>query len=343
MAKTNYGKYVVPVLMLAILVAVVGFGTGYFKAPTLAFSVAGNGTPVVAPTPETPAGLVGTCESSTALSLTPNVFDQTAGNETTNRNADYNVLYYFNGTYNSSGAAGTALTTVPVNTKVDLYFIDKTTAATTAYGFVDSVQMGCQNQTYSKAKGMRTGALTVTMYDMLTGDPTANTITATTAFGAGETMQWRWHLRSSTVNTRFGTVEGGAEHLLVIDYNNLIELAPTVSGVSDGTFSTASVPNGHSSVAVVTSATTSTAYLIKTGKLANLGSMFIEGSVAALSSTANPASVDGNVGFTLYDKQLFQNANGTWTTAFTATSTSGDKSSGNDLGRANTTDTFHIT
>ena len=289
--------------------------------------------------PGPPAGILGTCESSTALTLTYNVFDENPLNQSVSRNADYNVSYYFDGEFAGVvTSAGQISTVVPVNTKVDLFLTDNTDVnGTNAYGFSDSVQMGCRSQSIAVTKGMRTGALTSTMFDISSGTQTVNTVGATTAFGAGATLDYEWFNKVSTVNTRFGTTEGGAKALFVMDYNPSVEKAPTVTEVSSGTFAISTVPNGHVSNQVVSTATTSVAYLITTDRLSQLRSLSIKGQLTALTASSNPTSADGNVGFTLYDSQMYQDDSTMWVVGFR------DVNDGIDKGRANITDTFHVT
>lgn len=335
MAKNNIKLLIYATLAVALL-ALVGVGLMFFDGFGQGQLFAVTPTQLL-DQPGPPVGILGTCESSTDLTLTYNVFDENPLNQGTSRNADYNVSFYFDGTFaGSTATAGEISTIVPVNTKVDLFLTDNTDAnGTNAYGFSDSVQMGCRSQSVAVTKGARTGALTSAMFDVSSGTDTANTVGAATAFGAGATLDYKWFNKVSTVNTRFGTTEGGAKALLVMDYNPAVEKAPTVTEVSDGTFAISTVPNGHVSNQIVSSATTSTAYLITTDRLSQLRSLSIKGQLTALTASSNPTSADGNVGFTLYDSQLYQDDSTLWVVGFR------DINDGIDKGRANITDTFH--
>lgn len=318
------------VALLALAgVGLIMFGGGQLFAVTPTQQIDQPGPPITA---------LGTCESSADLTLTYNVFDENPLNQSTSRNADYNVHYYFNGTFvGITDSAGQISSVVPVNARVDLYFIDATEAGTTAYGFSDTIQMGCQNQAISVPRGMLTGGLTSTMYDISTGLPTANAVGTPTAIGAGGTIDFEWFNKVSTVNTRFGTTEGGAKALLVMDYNSLIEMPPVITELNAGTFEISTVPNGHTSTAVVSSATSSIAYLITTDNLSQLRSLSIKGQIRTLTASSDPTGTDGNVGFTLYDSQMYQNDATLWVVGFR------DVNDGTDKGRANVTDEFHVT
>jgi hypothetical protein len=293
-----------------------------------AFSVA-NGQLTTQPQAQDPS-TVQTCEGSASLSLTYNIFDETPGNQTTSLNSDYNVVYYENGQYKGMVAAGTAITTVP-NATLTLYAIDND-ATHDVYGFSDVVTMGCASQTKAAVKGMQDSALTVAMYDISAGTDTENTATAVTALGAGEGIDAKWFVKASTSQARYGTTEGGAKALFVVDYNSLVYKQPIVTSVDGGTASIDVVPNGHVATAVTDNANTSVAYVITTNNLANLQNIQVYWQAEALTGSTNP---DSNVGVTLYDSEMYQNDAGQWVVDFR------DADSAADLGEANQTDLFY--
>jgi hypothetical protein len=317
------------IIAIVLVLALVAVGLGVVKLP---FSVAGAGQLTQQPTNVTTA--VGTCETSASLALVYNIFDETAGNSTTALNSDYNVIYYFGTSYAGNVAAGSSIS-VPTNTKVTLYAVDAT-GAHDVYGFSDSVDMICSGQTLSKTKGMQDSATTVVMYDTSTGIETANAAATPVTLGAGNAAVGQWYVKASTAQARFGTTEGGAKALLVIDYNSLIYKQPTVTSVEGGSASLDVIPNGHNTTAVTGDATSSVAYLISTNNLANLNAIKVNFQAQALTAATNPAATDGNIGVTLYDSELYQNTNGQWVVGFRNADTSAD------LGEANATDTFHV-
>jgi len=327
--KTNT-KYLFGGIIALLLVALLA-QSGVITLP--AFSVS-NGQLITQPQ-EQDLSVVQTCEGSASLTLTYNIFDETAGNQTTSLNSDYNVVYYENGVYKGMVAAGTAISTVP-NATLTLYAIDGD-ATHDVYGFSDVVQMGCGSQTQASIRGMQDSALTVVMYDMSTGIAVANTAAATTTLGAGEGIDAQWYLKASTAQARYGTTEGGAKALIVLDYNSLVFKQPEIMSVEGGTAVRDVVPNGHIATSVTgSSANASVAYIVTTENLANLNSIKVNWRAEALTGTTNASTADGNVGITVYDSEMYQNDAGAWVVGFR------NADDGTDLGETNQTDVFYV-
>jgi hypothetical protein len=316
-----------------ILIVVIAVGAlfmgGVLQMPALSI---GQGQWTTQPQPQAPA--LQTCEGSAALSLTYNIFDSSPGNQTTSLNGDYNIIVYENGSYKTMVSAGSAISTVP-NATLTLYAIDDA-GDSTVYGFSDVVQMQCNSITKSEPKGMTSSTLTPVMYDMSTGSQVANTAGAPTTLGAGQGPNGKLYVSVTTPNARFGTTEGEAMVLVVMDYNSLIYKQPAITSVEGGTATIDVVPNGHIPTAVTAHGTGSVAYLIETDRLSNLNNLSINFRAETLTALTNPAATDGNVGITLYDSEMYQSAAGPWVVGFRNMDT------GDDLGRANVTDVFHV-
>jgi len=324
---SKYDKIII-VLVVIMIAVVAGSSMGYLHLP----QAIGGG----ANTTQPEQASVATCEQSTSLNLSNNVFDSTPGNQSTSLNSDYNILYFFGSNYAGSVAAGTQITGIPSGTTVTLYAISGTKlgVGTTAYNFSKVVQMGCKSDTVMLS-GAEQSAITSAMYDISTGTDVANSSTAATAVGAGQTAKAKLYVQASTANKRYGTTELGAKVLAVFDYNNLDWKQPVVDSVDGGTAVLDVVPNGHSNNAVTADGTASVAYLVTTNNLVNNGSVTIKFHADALTATTNPTAADGNIGVTLYDSQMYQKLDGTWVVGFR------NADSGTDLAATNATKVFY--
>lgn len=338
MAKQKISGAMWIVIILLIVAVLFGAGILQYGAGGISFSLAGAGQgSTLQPSQQTSPNLVKTCEQSTSLSFTPTVLDKTPGYTGSDLSSDYNVVYFVNGQGGTTVNAATSITGVPTNSRVLLYLIDKD-ATHDVYGSSYAFDMGCTPKgVINIPQGMQDASLTTVVYDTTSGTETANTATAMTTLGAGATARGQLFVRADTARAYYGTSEGGSAALLSIDYNSSVYKKPMIASIVGGSASDyTGTPVNHTVTSVVTTATQTAYYLISTDNLANGNSIAVNWYVDPLTATSNPSGADANIGFTLFDSELYLRSNGDWEVGFT------NADDGSALGETDATDIFYV-
>ena len=331
--KNNYNKIFMVIGGGAILILVLIF-LGWLNMPTL--NVLGDGTKDSPnPTLDQPQKFKD-CDTTTTPTVTFSVYDPYGNNLTT----DYNVWFKLNNVEYPTQAASTAINASAYDV-ISYRMIDKD-GTHDVYGFAGVYEVPCREVVPVELKnGMQDTAISTTMYNTSAGsESTEVTPTAPEAVGAGATTKGKVYIAATTNDGVWSTSEEGRELKLIFDYNSIVNKQPKITSITAKSGSTVTferadaIPSGHTKV--VTSATDSVLWIVKTDSLDDMGNLAVYFEAEPASGTTNVTGADGNIGLTGSDNEMVQLADRSWKIA------SRNPDNSNDLGETDFTDVLEV-